>query len=372
MLTEDHRLIAESVAELVERTVQPIAGEIDQSDAFPDAGIKALGEAGYLGTLLPEPHGASGDLLAYALLVERLAAVSPSLAWAVVVHVSASAAIASAGTDEQQARYLPALASGEALASFAFTEANAGADFFAIDSLARAGNDGYTLNGSKAFISLAQRADVFVTLLALERDGERPGPTMFLVDRDRNGFSVGAGLRGMGMRGIGWGDLAFDDYRLSDTDLLGDEGKGTRVVFGMAGPYLLGAAAMGLGIAHGAYDSARSHLGARTVKEAPIGNHQALQFRVADLSTKVEAARSLVYRACLDTERQSFLPFQAKLFATETALDVTRAAVQLHGANGYAEGSLIERLARDAYAVTLHFENNDFLRSFVGRTLVRS
>lgn len=372
MLTEKHRLIAESVDKIVERTVQPIAFETDQSDAFPDAALKALGEAGYLGVLLPEPHGTGGDLLAYALLVERLAAVSPSVAWAVVVHVSASAAIASTGTDEQQAKYLSALAAGERLASFAFTEANAGADFFAIDSLARTNDDGYTVNGSKAFISLAQCADVFVTLLALERDGERAGPTMFLVDRDREGFSVGGSLRGMGVRGIGWGDLVFDDYPLTGADLLGDEGKGTRVVFSMTGPYLLGAAAMGLGIAHGAYDSARRHLGERTVKDAPIGNHQALQFRVADLSAKVEAVRALVYRACFDTEPQSLLPFQAKLFATETALDVTRAAVQLHGANGYANGSLIERLARDAYALTLHFENNDFLRSFVGRTLMQS
>ncbi len=372
MLSEDHRLIAESVDEIVERTVQPIAVETDQSDNFPGGAFEVLGKAGYLGALLPEPHGTGGDLLGYALVVERLAAVSPSLAWAVVVHVSATAAIASTGTDDQRAKYLPTLATGEQLASFAFTEANAGADFFAIDSLVRKEESGCTANGSKSFISLGHHANVFVTLLGFERDGKNLGPTMFLVERDRKGFAVSSSLRGMGIRGIGWGDLVFDDYPLTDADLLGEEGKGTRVVFGMAGPYLLGAAALGLGIAHGAYDSARRHLAERKVKDAPIGDHEALQFRVADLSAKVEAARSLVYRACLDSDPQSFLPFQAKLFATETALDITRAAVQLHGANGYVEGSLIERLARDAYAATLHFENNDFLRSFVGRTLVRN
>jgi alkylation response protein AidB-like acyl-CoA dehydrogenase len=124
-------------------------------------------------------------------------------------------------------------------------------------------------------------------------------------------------------------------------------------------------------MAAGAYEAARSHLHERSVKGASIGDHEALQFRVADLSAKVEAARALVYRACADTNPRSFLPFQAKLFATEIALDVTRAAVQLGGATHYAEGSRIERLARDAYAATLHFENNDFLRAFMGRSLVK-
>lgn len=372
MLQEQHRLIVEAIDGLLENEVVPIATAIDREDRFPAGPLAALGAGGYLGGVLPEPYGEGSDLLSFAVVVERAAAASPPLAWAIVVHASAMMAIAGSGSDEQRRRLLPALATGERLASFAFTEANAGADFFAIDCTARAAGDEYLVNGSKAFISMASRADVFVTLVVAERDGERTGPTMLVLERDLEGFATGGSLRGMGMRGIAWGELVLTDCRVPIANLLGQEGKGPRVVYGMAGPYLLGAAALSLGIATAAYESARTHVRDRRVNDQPIGEHEALQFRLAELSAKVEATRSLVYRACLDDDPRSFLPFQAKLFASETALDVTRAAVQLAGATGYVEGSAIERLARDAFAVTLHFENNDFLRSFVGRTLVQS
>jgi butyryl-CoA dehydrogenase len=366
-----HRDVTEALADFVAREVEPFAARTDQRDEFPENALRALGTAGYLASALPKPHGAGDGLLPFALCVERIAMVSPSLAWATVVHVSAAMAIATTGTRQQQERWLPRLVTGEQLASFAFTETGAGADFFAIESAARAADDGYEVKGAKAFISLAFQADLFVTLTAAEREGESVGPTMLVIERTAPGFSTGSHMRGMGMRGIGWGELLLDGCRVPFGDRLGEEGKGTRVVYGMAGPYLVGAAALGAGIAAGAYEAARSHLRERSVKGSPIGDHEALQFRVADLSAKVEAARALVYRACADKDPRSFLPFQAKLFATETALDVTRSAVQLGGASSYVEGSLIERLARDAYAATLHFENNDFLRGFVGRTLVK-
>jgi alkylation response protein AidB-like acyl-CoA dehydrogenase len=367
-----HGDLSGALDDFVAREVEPVAARTDQHDEFPTNALRGLGAAGYLASALPEPYGGGDGLLPLALSVERIAMVSPSLAWAVVVHVSAAMAIASTGTREQQERRLPRLVTGEDLASFAFTETGAGADFFAIESVARAADDGYEVKGAKAFISLADQADLFVTLTSAEREGERVGPTMLVVERTAPGFSTGSRMRGMGMRGIGWGELLFDQCRVPAADRLGEEGKGIRVVYGMAGPYLVGAAALGAGIAAGAYEAARTHLRERSVKGSPIGDHEALQFRLADLSAKVEAARALVYRACADTDPRSFLPFQAKLFATETALDVTRSAVQLGGASSYVEGSRIERLARDAYAATLHFENNDFLRSFVGRTLVQA
>jgi butyryl-CoA dehydrogenase len=372
VLHEHHRLIVEAVDALLEDKVVPVAAAIDREDRFPAEALADLGAGGYLGGLLPEPYGEGGDLLSFALIVERAAAISPSLGWAVVVHASAMMAIATSGSDEQQARLLPALATGERLASFAFTEADAGADFSAVECTARAAEDEYVVNGSKTFISLASCADTFVTLVATEREGEPAGPSMLVVERDLPGFAPGSSLRGMGMRGIGWGELVLSDCQVPIANLLGQEGKGTRVVYGMAGPYLLGAAALAVGIASGAYEWARAHLRQRQVNDQAIAEHEALQFRVAELSSRVEAARSLLYRACLDDDPRSFLPFQAKLFASETALDVTRAVVQLGGATGYVEGSLIERLARDAFAVTLHFENNDFLRGFLGRTLLQS
>jgi alkylation response protein AidB-like acyl-CoA dehydrogenase len=372
MLQDHHRLIVEAVDDFVADQVAPLAAAIDGDDRLPRDVLSALGASGYLGGLLPEPYGEGSDLLSFVLLVERLAAVSPSLAWAVVVHTSATMAIASSATDEQKSRLLPQLAGGERLASLAFTEADAGADFFAVECTARAVAGGYAVSGSKTFISLARDADAFVTLVRTERDGEMSGPSMLLIEREHPGFETGSSLRGMGMRGIGWGELVLDECSVPSANLLGEETKGTRVVYGMAGPYLLGAAALALGIASGAYQCALGHLRDRQVKGKAIGDHEALQFRVAELSATVEAARSLVYRASLDDNPRSFLPFQAKLFASEAALDLVRAAVQLTGATGYVEGSLVERLARDAFAVTLHFENNDFLRGFVGRTLVQS
>ena len=373
MLQEQHEVLLESLDDLVRREIQPNAAETDRQGVFPSAAMSALAKAGHLGSVLPEPYGAGADLLSFALTVERIAAASPSVAWAVVVHVSATMGIANAGTDEQKTRLLPALAAGDQLASFAFTEAGAGADFSAVECLARISGDAqeYSVQGSKTFISLASCADVFVTLTVAERDGQPAGPTMLLIERSASGFETGSRFRGSGMRGIGWGEILFVNCPVPTRNLLGEEGKGTRIVSAMAGPYLLGAAALGVGIGAGAYEAVRAHLAERKVKGAAIGGHEALQFRMADLSARLEAARALLYRACVEKDPRSFLPFSAKLFATETALDITRAAMQLGGATAYAEGSAIERLARDAHAVPLHFENNDFLRAFMGRMLLQ-
>jgi acyl-CoA dehydrogenase len=368
VLEERHRAVVDSIDRLIEREVAPIAERIDREDFFPENALRALGAGGYLGGVLPPPHGQGADLLSFALVVERLAAVSPPVAWSVVVHVSASAAVANGGSEEQKQRLLPALARGERLASFAFTEAGAGADWFAGECTARAEGELYRVNGAKTFISLATNADVFVTLVATQRDGQAVGLSMLAVEAQAPGLRRGSRYRGTGMRGIGWGELVFEDCAVPVKNRLGEEGKGARVVFGMAAPYLLGAAAIGVGIGSGALDWVRGHLKERTVRGKPIGGVEALQFRLADLSARLEAARALLYRACLEDPR-SPLPFQAKLFATETALDLTRAAMQLGGAHGYTEGSRVERLSRDAYAVTLHFENNDFLRRFLGRTV---
>lgn len=370
MLEEHHKLLASAIEELIEQEVRPLAAETDEADRLPEAALAALARAGHLGSVLPEPYGAGADLLSYVLTVERLASASPALAWAVVVHVSAAAGIAGfAG--EESSELLRSLARGERLASFAFTEANAGADFSAIECRAEATAGGYRLTGAKAFISLARRADVFLTLVLAERDGAVAGPTMLLVDREAPGFATGSPLRGMGMRGIAWGELVFDGCAVPASDLVGEEGKGTRVVYAMARPYLLGAAALGVGIAGGTVELVRTQLRQREVKGRPLGDHEALQHRLTDLSARVEAARALAYRSCLDDDPRSPLPFQAKLFASETALDVTRAALQLGGATAYEHGSPIERMTRDAFALTLHFENNDLLRGFLGRTLLQ-
>lgn len=370
MLEEHHALLASAI-ELIEREVRPLAAETDEADRLPETALAALAEAGHLGSVLPEPYGSGADILSYVLTVERLAAASPALAWAVVVHVSAAAGIAGSAGDDEHSALLRSLASGERLASFAFTEANAGADFSAIECRAQAADGGYRLTGAKTFISLARRADVFLTLVLAERDGAGAGPTMLLVDRAADGFAAGSPLQGMGMRGIGWGELVFDGCAVPAASLVGEEGKGTRVVYAMARPYLLGAAALGVGIAGGTVELVRAQLREREVKGHPLGDHEALQHRLADLSARVEAARSLAYRSCLDDDWRSPLPFQAKLFASETALDVTRAAMQIGGATAYEHGSAIERMTRDAFALTLHFENNDLLRGFLGRTLLQ-
>lgn len=371
MLEEHHALLASAIEELIEREVRPLAAETDEADRLPETALAALAEAGHLGSVLPEPYGSGADILSYVLTVERLAAASPALAWAVVVHVSAAAGIAGSAGDDEHSALLRSLASGERLASFAFTEANAGADFSAIECRAQAADGGYRLTGAKTFISLARRADVFLTLVLAERDGAGAGPTMLLVDRAADGFAAGSPLQGMGMRGIGWGELVFDGCAVPAASLVGEEGKGTRVVYAMARPYLLGAAALGVGIAGGTVELVRAQLREREVKGHPLGDHEALQHRLADLSARVEAARSLAYRSCLDDDWRSPLPFQAKLFASETALDVTRAAMQIGGATAYEHGSAIERMTRDAFALTLHFENNDLLRGFLGRTLLQ-
>jgi butyryl-CoA dehydrogenase len=371
MLDERHVFVQRAVRAVAERAVRPLAARVDREDYFPREAIRALGEAGHLGSLVPESYGGGGaDLLTYVLTVEALAAASPAVAWITVVHSSATMAIAATGTEEQKQRWLPALARGERLASFAFTEANAGADFFAAECTARAADGGYEVRGSKIFISLATEADYFLVLARTQREAQAVGLSMLVIERGATGFAVGARLRGMGMRGIGWGEIVLDECRVAEDARLGPEGKGTRGVFGMAGAYLLGAAALALGIADGAYQSVATRLRSRVVAGKALGGLEALQFRAADLSARIEAARALVYRACGESDPRSLLPFQAKLFASETALDVTRAALQLGGATAFAEDADVQRFARDAFAVPLHFENNDFLRRFVGRTLL--
>ncbi len=373
MLTEEHTLLRETLQQVVAREVAPRASAIDSQNAFPWEALKALKQVGLFGLLLPESDGGAGrDLLSFALGVECIAASSPSTAWIYVVHTSSTLGIASTGSDEQKNRLLPALVTGDRLATFAFTEPNAGADFAAIEARASRRDEAYVLDGSKCFISLAGEAEVYIVLARTPREEGPPGHSMFVIERATPGFSAEPCHRGMGMGGIAWGELRFDECRIPRENLLGEEGRGMRVLFGMANAYLLGGAALALGVAQGSFSETARHLSERRRKadDPPIGSLEALQFRMADMGAQVEAIRSLVYRACIDEDPRSSLPFAAKLFASETALDIARMALQLQGATGYAVESTTQRLLRDAFAIPLHFENNDFLRRFLGRTLI--
>lgn len=358
-LDEEHLELQASFKEFAENEIKPLAKEIDETERFPLESVKKMAEMGMMGLPIPEEYGGSGiDQLGYVLEIEELAKVCATTAIIVSAHTSLCCwPILKFGTEEQKQKYLVPLARGEKLGAFALTEPGAGTDASMQKSTAVLDGDSYVLNGSKIFITNAGAADVFIVFAMTDKEQGTRGISAFIVERDMPGFSMSKPENKMGLRASSTCELIFDNVRIPKENLLGQEGKGFKIAMATLDGGRIGVAAQATGIAQGAIDEAVKYTTERIQFGRRISQFQNTQFTLADMQTKTDAARLLVWRAA--AAEQDGLPYtapaaMAKLFAAETASYVTNRAVQLFGGYGYSKDYPVERMMRDAKVTEIY------------------
>ena len=359
-LTDEHRLLQETVREFALQEVAPVAGELDRTGAFPYEAVAKLGELGLMGIPFPEEYGGSGaDTLSLVLAIEELARVDCALAITVAAHTSlGTAPINLWGTDEQKAEWLPQLCSGKRLSAFGLTEPEAGSDAGNTRTTAALADGEWVINGEKVFITnpgTEISGCVIITAVTAENDGRREISNI-IVPNGTPGYEVGEPYRKMGWRASDTRPLAFADCRVPEANLLGRRGGGFRQFMKALEGGRIGVAAMGVGLAQGALDEALAYAKQRRAFGQPIAKFQAIQMKIADISAQLEAARLLTYRAALKMDQgELFLlaAAQAKLVAGRLAVRATEEAVQIHGGYGFIEDYPVCRFYRDAKILTI-------------------
>ena len=375
-LTKEQEMIKKMVREFAENEMKPIASEIDENERFPEETIKKMAKLGLLGLTIPEEYGgAYVDGVSYAIVIEELSRVCASTGVITAVHNSiAPFPIIKYGTEEQKRKYLPSLARGEYLGAFALTEPNAGTDAASIQTTAEKEGDEYVLNGTKIFITNAPQAGIITVLAKTDRSKGAKGISAFIVEKDTPGFKLGVLEKKMGIRGSHQAELIFENCRIPAENLIGKEGMGFRIAMEGLDHGRVGIAAQALGIAQGAIDEAVEYAKQREQFGRPLAKFQAIQWMIADMETRVNAARWLVYSAAdkkTRGKRFSKDAAMAKLFASETANWVVNRAVQIHGGYGYTKEYTVERLFRDAKITEIYEGTSEIQRLVIARNLLR-
>mgnify|MGYP003301589156 FL=1 len=358
-LNDEQELLRDTIREFTESEIAPIAAELDEQEKFPEEMIPMLGEIGVMGIPVEEDFGGVGmGNLENVLAIEEISKACASTGIAVAVHTTLCCwPIQKFGTDEQKEKYLPGLATGEMLGAFALTEPNAGSDAAMQSTTAIDNGDHYLLNGSKIFITNGKYADVYIVFAATDKAAGKNGISAFILEKGMEGFSFGSKEHKMGIRASATYELVFDNVKVPKENLLGEEGKGYKIALASLDSGRIGVAAQALGIAQGALDQASAYVKDRVQFGNPISFYQNTQFKLAEMKTRVEAARCLVYRAAckMDAgEKCAEEVAMAKLFASETARDVTCQAVQLFGGYGFTREYPVERMMRDAKITELY------------------
>lgn len=350
---DEQELLQNMFREFVEKEVRPIAAELDENERFPEELIPKMGEIGMMGIPIPEEYGGVGmGNVEYVMAVEEVSKACGSTGVTISAHTSlCSWPILAFGTEEQKHKYLSGLAAGEKLGAFGLTEPNAGTDAAMQRTTAQDKGDHYLLNGSKIFITNGSYADVYVVFAMTDKSKGNKGISAFILEKGMEGFHFGSKEKKMGIRGSATYELVFENVKVPKENLLGEEGKGFKIAMATLDGGRIGIAAQALGIAQGAIDEAVKYTKERVQFGRSIASFQNTQFTLADMQTRVDAARMLVYRAAWmkdDGQPYSSAAAMAKLFASETARDVTCKAVQLFGGYGYTRDYPVERMMRDA------------------------
>ncbi|CCJ33908.1 acyl-CoA dehydrogenase [Caloramator australicus] len=352
-LTKEQELMKEMLQKFVENEVKPIAAEVDEKEIFPMETVKKMAKLGLMGIPFPrEVGGAGGDFLSYILAVEEISKACATTGVILSAHTSLCCwPIYNFGTEEQKKKYLPSLLKGEKIGAFALTEPNAGTDAASQQTTAKLEGDYYILNGSKVFITNGGYADIFIVFAMTDRSKGTKGISAFIVENGFEGFEIGKIEEKMGIRGSSTAELIFKDCKVPKENLLGQEGKGFSIAMATLDGGRIGIAAQALGIAEGALEEALKYMKERKQFGKPLSSFQGLQWYIAEMATKVEAAKLLVYKAAWKKEKGlpiSLDASMAKLFASETAMEVTTKAVQIFGGYGYTRDYPVERMMRDA------------------------
>jgi alkylation response protein AidB-like acyl-CoA dehydrogenase len=371
-LSDDHQLLRQTVRDFAEERIAPVAEELDREHRFPYDIVEALAELGLMGIPIPEEHGGGGgDTLAYAIAVEELTRIDSSVAITVAAHTSlGTMPILLFGSDEQKERWLPELASGQRLAAFGLTEPEAGSDAGATRTTAELRDGSWVVNGSKIFITNAGTdISAFVTITARTGDDEISN---IVVPNGTEGYELSSPMRKMGWRASDTRELSFHDCAVPEDHLLGERGAGLKQFLEILDGGRISVAAMGLGLAQGAFDLASSYARERKQFGQPIGKFQAIQFQLADMATEIEAGRNLVYKAAwLKDDGRPFAQAAAiaKLYTGELANRAVNAALQIHGGYGFMDEYAISRLYRDQKVLEIGEGTNEIQRLVIARGL---
>ena len=371
-LTREQLMVRAMVRAFAEKEIKPIAQELDATGDFPWPVIKKMGELNLMGMTVPKEWGGAGvDAISYALAIEELARVCGSTSVIMAVHNSVCChPIYMFGTDMQKERFLRPLAEGKKLGGFALTEPSAGSDAGAVRTTAVLDGDNYILNGNKIFITSGCEADVLVVIVSTEPAKGTKGLTAFIVEKGTPGFTYGSVEDKMGVRASATSELVFENCRIPKENMLGGLNAGFKVGMLTLDGSRIGIAAQAVGIAQGALDEAVRYAKEREQFGRPIGKFQAIQWMLAEMATKVAAARFLVLRAShmVDTgQRLSRESAMAKLYASRIAVEVANSALQIHGGYGYTKDYPVERFFREAKITEIYEGTSEVQRMVIAR-----
>jgi len=376
MLTEQQQMMKKLFAEFAEKDVKPLAAEVDEDERFPRENVETMKACKMLGIPYPREYGGAGaDYLSYILAVEELSKKCGTTGVVLSAHTSLGTwPIFAFGTEEQKQKYLPDLCTGEKLAAFGLTEPNAGTDAAGQQTTAVKDGEDYILNGTKIFITNAGEADVYIIFAMTDKTKGNHGISAFIVEKGMPGFTVGQHEKKLGIRGSATSELIFNNVRLSKDHLLGQEGKGFKIAMMTLDGGRIGIAAQALGIAQGAIDEVVPYVKSRKQFGRAISKFQNTQFQLADMQTKVDAARWLVYDAAC--KKQEGKPYsveaaKAKLFAAEVAMEVTTKAIQLMGGYGYTRDYPVERMFRDAKITEIYEGTSEVQRMVIAGAMLK-
>ena len=380
-LSKKHEMARSLFKEFAENEVKPLAQEVDETEKFPTGTVEKMAKYGFLGIPVPKELGGQGcDILTYAMCVEELSIVCGTTGVIVSAHTSLCVdPILTFGTPEQKEKYVPDLASGKKLGAFGLTEPMAGTDAQGQQTKAVLDGDEWVLNGSKCFITNGEVADVYIIIAITsvtedKRGRKKKNFSAFIVEKGAPGFSFGTKEKKMGIRGSSTYELIFEDCRIPKDALLGPEGKGFPIAMHTLDGGRIGIAAQALGIAEGALDATIAYVKERKQFGRTIAQQQNTQFQLADMAAKIDAAKFLVYRAAMAKATQKVYSVEAakaKLFAAETAMDVTTRCVQLFGGYGYIREYDVERMMRDAKITEIYEGTSEVQRMVISGALLK-
>ncbi|MFC7525006.1 acyl-CoA dehydrogenase [Parapedobacter sp. GCM10030251] len=375
-LTEEHQMIREAARDFAQNELKPGVIERDEQQQFPAEQIKKLGELGFLGMMVdPKYDGAGMDAISYVLVMEELSKIDASAS--VVVSVNNSLVcygLEKYGTEEQKEKYLKPLASGKHIGAFCLSEPEAGSDATSQRTVAEDKGNYYLLNGTKNWITNGNSASTYLVIAQTHPDKGHRGINALIVEKGMDGFTVGPKENKLGIRGSDTHSLLFNDVRVPKANRIGEDGFGFKFAMNVLEGGRIGIAAQALGIASGAFELAANYAKTRHTFGKPIAQHQAIQFKLADMATQIEAARLLCLKAAWLND--TGMPYakaasMAKLYASEVAMKVTIEAVQIHGGYGYVKEYHVERLMRDAKITQIYEGTSEIQKMVISREVLK-
>ena len=377
LLNEKNHAVRRSVRAFCERELMPIAKDLDLEARFPWEVVEKMGKLGYFGIQVPKEFGGAGmDAVSYVIVIEEISRACAGLGLCLTVHYGVGIfPIMAFGTDEQKNKWIPPLAKGEKIGAFCLTEPNAGTDPSGIEATAFRDGDHYVVNANKVFVTNGGIADVCLIFARTNAEGGHKGISVIVAERGTPGFVVGDLEDLCGMRANPVSSIRLYDCRVPVGNLIGKEGMGLQIGLKALDTGRMGIAAQALGIAQAAFDEALRYAKERRQFGVPIAKHQAIQMMIADMATQIDAARLMVYRAAvMDNQGKplSQVAAMAKLFASETACNVTDLAVQIHGGYGYSKSYPVERYYRDARVTRIYEGTSEIQRVVIARSVLGS